>query len=233
MQRSALKGLLALLPTAVLALGFVASSSQAAVSDADAEPKPGTYCPRQGSVFLILEELTVALHSVAQAKENLLVLDDSQTANVLLGRAGTGLALAASRGSGARVATFIDTAMAAKKDGDPKAMLLWFPTLKRALSGLPAGTTREAAKTQIAAAEAIVHGQAAGDEIRTLLQARQLLVCDPLDIPMQQSLAHLSRLHRNILQGKSPSADDFNALIGLLNRAMDYGLQRLVKLERP
>ena len=72
------------------------------MSDADAEPKPGTYCPRQGSVFLILEELTFALHGVAQAKENLLVLDDSQTANVLLGRAGTSLALTASRGSGAR-----------------------------------------------------------------------------------------------------------------------------------
>jgi hypothetical protein len=50
---------------------------------------------------------------------------------------------------------------------------------------------------------------------------------------MRQSLVHLSRLQRKISQGTSPSVGDFAALIGLLNRAMDYGLQRLVKLERP
>ena len=192
----------------------------------------GAYCPSMASSYLILEELTVAMEGVARARESLLVFNDAPAAQMLLARADTALASAAGRGSGARVATLINALLAAKEEGNAKASLLWFRNIKLALAGLPVGAARDAATTRIAQAEAILQGQSEGDEVQVLLKARRLLECDSLHIPMRESLTLLARMHRDVGRGVKPSSDSFSVLIDHLDRAMSYGLQRLVDLER-
>jgi hypothetical protein len=192
----------------------------------------GTYCPDMASTYLILEELTVATEGVARARESLLVFNDMPTAQMLLARADAALASAVGRGSGARVATLINALLAAKEEGNAETSLLWFRNIKLALSGLPVDAARDAAFTQIARAEAILQGQAEGDEVQTLLEARRLMECDALHIPMRESLTRLVRIHGEVGRGAKPSSDSFSVLIDHLNRAMSYALQRLIDLER-
>lgn len=232
MPRFVFAWMLALLSGLSLAVDETLPQPAESADTAEAGAHPGAYCPDRATMYLILEELTIATEAVAQARETLLVLDDAQTAEVLLIRANTALALATGRGSGARVATLIDAALAAKEDGNPKATLLWFPTIKLALQGLREDPAREAANTHISRAEAILQGQSEGDEIQMMLKAKQLLKCDPLHIPLGESLSHLTRLDRDIARGTKPAADDFALLVELLNRAMRYALQRLAELER-
>jgi hypothetical protein len=221
-----------LLALALIA-GLASAASGAEADSAKVSPAAGAYCPGLDTLYLTLEELTVALRAVTQAQEAALVLGDAASADILLGRAGTALALASGRGSGARTATLIDAVIAAKTDANSRGMLPWFPNLKRSLAGLADDPTKQAAQAKVSEAEAIVQGQAQGDEVLPLRAARQLLVCDPLDIPLQQATTGLTRLHRTVVQGQKPTPADFSAITDLLNSASSYGLQRLLDLERP
>ncbi len=223
---------LALLPAIMLALPSAPFAADNVKDTAHPEVKSGTYCPDEASTFLVLEELTVAIKSVSQARESLLVLSDVEAATTLLTRADAALALANGRGSGARVANLIDAALAAKRDGQPKATLTWMLPIRLALKGLPDDPARSAAARDIDSAEAIIQGQETGDVVKTLLQAKQYLMCDPLHIPLRQALSHLARLRRDIAAGTKPSDDDFSVEIDQLNRAMDYGLRHLNELEK-
>lgn len=229
MYRFALGWLLGLLPVVQLA----ADPAPSQPSEVEAPAQTGEYCPDKASTYLVLEELTVALEGVSRARESLLVLDDGTNASVMLARAAAALSLAAGRGSGARVATLIDAVLEAKKDGRPKATLAWFPMLKKALDGLPDDAARDAANAQIVRAEGILQGGADGDEVEVLLKAKQVLSCDPLHIPLRQSIAQLERLQRDIIRGNKPTGKEFSVLIDVLNRAMSYGLRRLVELQQP
>ena len=104
--------------------------------------------------------------------------------------------------------------------------------IRLALKGLPDDPARSAAARDIDSAEAIIQGQETGDVVKTLLQAKQYLMCDPLHIPLRQALSHLARLRRDIAAGTKPSDDDFSVEIDQLNRAMDYGLRHLNELEK-
>jgi hypothetical protein len=231
MKKSPVLALLAVMAVLPLPGALYAASEGSAITSAEPAPQPGRYCPGIDTLYLTLEELTVALDSIAQAQENLLVLKDAATADILLSHAGTALALAAGRGSGSRVANLIDIAIAAKSEGEPQKMLLWFPNLRLAMTGLVDDPARREANKHLAEAEAILQGQAKGDEIQFLRKARQVLVCDPLDIPLQQARVDLARVHRTARLGQEISAKDFAQLTGTLNRALTYGLQRLADLE--
>ena len=220
---------------------FAATLSAVAASPDQAEPpatlddasaQPGAYCPGQASTYLTLEELTVALNAVTRARENLFVLDDAATADLLLVQADTALALAVGRGSGARVANLIDAALAAKQDGHPKSALAWIPLIRHAVAELPDDAARRTADALVLRAEDMLQGSAEGDEVETLVKARQMLRCDPLHIPLRQSMAHVERLHRSLGQGSKPSAEDFSALIDSLIEAQSYGLNHLAELQR-
>lgn len=232
MYRFAFSWLIGMLPAMLLAANPASFLPVTPASAGDEPVQSGKYCPGKASMYLVLEELTVALEGVARARENLLVLDDATTASLLLARANAALALTAGRGSGARVATLIDAMLAAKRDGHPKAALAWFPILRQAMDELPESPAREAAIALTAQAEGILQGQTDGNEIEVLLKARQMLTCDPLHIPLRQALAHLERLQRDITRGTKPSDNEFSVLIDLLNRAMSYSLRRLVDLQQ-
>jgi hypothetical protein len=146
--------LLGLLPVVLLAADPASPATAMPADAGDTTTPSGEYCPGEESMYLVLEELTVAMEGVSRARESLLVLDDAPAAGMLLARADAALALAVGRGSGARVASLIDAMLAAKKDGHPKA------------------------------------------------------------------------------RGAKPSDNAFSVLVDLLNRAMSYGLQRLIDLRR-
>ena len=199
--------------------------------EAPAVLKGGAYCPDRASTYLLLEELTVGLEGVSRARENLLVLDDGPSAQIALARALSALTLAAGRGSGARMGTLIDAALSATQDGHPKANLAWFPLLKNALDGLPDDATRASVRAQIARAEAVLEGRDDGDEIRLLLDARSQLQCDPIAIPLQQAIADVQRLQRDLLLGKKPGAGEFSGARNSLEQALQAGLRRLAEVQ--
>ena len=232
MYRFFLGPIVGLLSAVTLAADPVPTPTTGVNAAIHSEGLAGKYCPGMASTYLVLEELTVAMEGVAKARESILVFNDLPTAQMLLARADAALALAAGRGSGARVATLIDALLAAKQEGNAGASLLWFPNIKLALAGLPADAVRDAALTQIARAEAVLQTQAEGDEVQILLQARQLLECDALHVPMRESLNRLARIRGEVGRGAQPSSDSFSALIDQLNGAMNYALHRLVDLER-
>ena len=232
MYRFILGPILGLLSAVTLAASPDATPPTGVNAATDSNGLAGKYCPGMASTYLLLEELTVAMEGVAKARESLLVFKDASTAQLLLARADAALASAVGRGSGARVASLINAVLAAKEEGNAKASLLWFQNIKLALAGLPIGAARDGALAHVARAEAILQGQAEGDEVHTLLQARQLLECDALHVPMRESLKRLGRIHGEVGRGAKPSGDSFSVLIDHLNRAMHYGLQRLVDLER-
>jgi hypothetical protein len=206
--------------------------ADAAVGGGEAGDLAGVYCPGMASTYLILEELTVAVEAVARARESFLTLKDPQTGQMLLARADAALASALGRGSGARVAALANAVMATKEDGDVEASLAWYPALKRALAGLPFGAARDAAITRVSEAEAILQGEAEGDDIQVLLGARRLLECDSLHIPMREALARLEHMYRDAGRGAFPTPESFETLLEHLNGAMTYGLQRLIDLEQ-
>jgi hypothetical protein len=68
----------------VLAAEPVPPAATVSADKAHTSVKVGHYCPDEASLFLVLEELTVALHPSSRAHESLLVLDDAPTAGTLL-----------------------------------------------------------------------------------------------------------------------------------------------------
>lgn len=64
----------------------------------------------------------------------------------------------------------------------------------------PEDAARAAANSSIANAEGILQGQAEGDEVEVLIKAKQLLMCDPMHIPLRRTLDHLERLQRDIVR---------------------------------
>lgn len=107
-----------------------------------------------------------------------------------------------------------------------------FLLLKQAMRGPPDGAAHKAVDQLITQAEGIVQGRADSKEVEVLLQAKQMLTCDPLHIPLRQSLAQLERLQREIARGSKPAGNEFSVLIDSLNRALGYGLRRLVELQQ-
>jgi len=208
----------------VLALSF---SLPAIATTPMVLPKSGAYCPGPDIMLVTAEELSASLdlsmHSRAAALQKNQAMTNSELTAV-----GTTLYLAASRGAAARTKLLIDAIMQRSKVHEDYAQTLtWFPLLRTSLSTLPEDVTVNVASGWIGDAEDILQGAKSGDPTKSLEEARHMLACDGLDIPLQRAIVEQGKLVKK--HGNDGKGDSYDALLESLRSALAYALENSQK----
>ena len=202
---------------------FLALSFSMPAVPANTSPEPGSYCLKTDVLLVVAEELSVSLdltmHSRAAWKDT-----KPETAIAELSSASTVLHLAASRGAAARTILVIDAIIQARTGDDYAQMLGWFPLLHASLLTLPDDGTESAAEDFIAGAEEIMQGDKTGDPVVLLNQARHMLACDGLDMPIQEAMRAMDALLTQLRQGKQLKDNAYDVLLDALRGALLYAL---------
>lgn len=209
--------LLASIPFLALSLSMSAIAATPAAS-----PKPGQLCPGPNILLVAAEDLSASLDLAMRSRAALLHKDQA-TANSKLTSAGTALHLAASRGAAARTNLLIDAVIQSRVGEDYAQLLTWFPLLQTSLLTLPDDASVSAAGDLIGNAENILRGVKDGDPEKPLKQARHMLACDGLDIPLQQAIAEQGKLMNQLGQNEKNSS--YDALLYSLRSALAYVLK--------
>ena len=197
------------------------SSSAAAATVTNSSPEPGNYCPGPDILLVMAEDLTSSLDMAMRSRTALINKDPGTTMSDLTS-ARTALYLAASRGGAARTILLIDAIMQDKTGEDYAQMLTWFPLLQSSMLTLPNDATAGAADVLISQSEAIMQGDRNGNAITTLRDARHMLACDKLDIPLQAAIQALNNLTPHVGESTKPSA--YDDLLDSLRSALAYTL---------
>jgi hypothetical protein len=203
----------------VLALSF----SMPVASSTTTSPNAGSYCPGRDILLIVAEELSASL-DMAMRSRAALMNSDQVTAISDLTSAGTTLHLAASRGAAARTILLIDAIIQAKAGEDYARMLEWFPLLQTSLLTLPHDATLSAVDDLIGRAKDIMQGDVKdSDPMGPLKQARHMLACDGLDIPLQEAMWAQDNLMKVL--GRNTKDSAYDILIDSLRQALVYALK--------
>jgi hypothetical protein len=205
----------------LLALSF--SMPAAAATNTGASPEPGSYCPNTDVLLVVAEELSASLDLTMRSRAALKNKDPATAAGEL-NLASSALHLAASRGAAGRTMLVIDAIIQARSDEDYAQMLAWFPLLHASLLTLPDNATVSATEDLIVDAREIMQGDKTGDPVEVLNQARHMLACDGLDIPIQEAMRALDALPAQLAQGNQGKSNAYDALLDALRNALMYTL---------
>jgi hypothetical protein len=199
------------------------SSPAATVTNAGTSPEPGSYCPNTDVLLVVAEELSASLDLTMRSRA---AWKDKEpgTAITELSSASTTLHLAASRGASARTILLLDTIIQARTGDNYVQMLAWFPLLHASLLTLPDDATENAAEDLISGAEEIMQGENTGDPVVILNQARHMLACDGLDMPIQEAMRAMNTLLTQLGQGKQVKDNAYDVLLDALRSALLYAL---------
>ena len=202
---------------------FLALSFSMPAVPANTSPEPGSYCLKTDVLLVVAEELSVSLDLTMRSRA---AWKDTkpETAITELNSASTTLHLAASRGAAARTILVIDAIIQARTGDDYAQMLGWFPLLHASLLTLPDDGTESAAEDFIAGAEEIMQGDKTGDPAVYLNQARHMLACDGLDMPIQEAMRAMDMLLTQLGQGKQVKDNGYDVLLDALRSALLYAL---------
>jgi hypothetical protein len=198
----------------------------AAATVSDSSPKPGSYCPSKDIRLVVAEELSTSLE-LSMRSRSALINKDKATAISELSAARTTLHLAASRGAAARTNLLIDAIIQAWSGEDYTQLLAWFPLLQTSLLTLPNDAIVSAAEESIGRAEDIMQGDKDGDAMQSLKEARHMLACDNLDIPLQNAMQAQDELLKQLNQNAKNIS--YNTLRDALRSALLYTLQNSEK----
>ena len=206
-----------------LAISF--SMTAAAATDTGNSPEPGSYCPNRDVLLVVAEELSTSLDLTMRSRA---ALKNKEPATAIreLNFADTALHLAASRGAAARTVLLIDAIIQAKAGDDYAQMLAWFPLLHASLLTLPADATENAAEDLIVLAEEVMQGDKAGDPVTLLNQARHMLACDGLDIPIQDAMSAMDTLLRQPGQGDQGKNNSYAVALDALRNALLFTMSK-------
>lgn len=192
-----------------------------AATSSEGLPKPGTYCPDREILLITAEELSTSLN-MSMRSRNALMYKDRARAESELFAARTVLELAASRGAAARTNQLIDALIQSWSSENLLDMLSWFPVLKASLLTLPEGAHARAAEEFIGQAEEIMQGFSKGDAMQSLKDAKQMLGCDELDIPLREAMQAQDDLMKKIDQNAKDIS--YTKLRDALRNALLYAL---------
>jgi hypothetical protein len=120
----------------------------------------------------------------------------------------------------------IDAVTEGKPAMDYTRMLTWFPLLYTSLQTLPNDENSRSADTLIARAEDIIQRQGEEDPLRYLSEARHMLACDELDIPLQAAIKAQSSLLMRLGQRRPLKPSAYDSLLDSLRNALSYCLQQ-------
>ncbi|MCP5246182.1 MAG: hypothetical protein H6937_09615 [Burkholderiales bacterium] len=213
-----------LISTLLLALLLNMPAHAANATTAVTSPKAGNYCPGESILLIVAEELSASLNLAMRSKAAL-ITNDQSTAASELASVGTTLQLAASRGAAARSVMLIDAIIKARTGEDYAQMLTWFPLVHTSLQMLLEDAAGNAADDLISLAEDIMQGGRNGDPLVPLKEARHMLACDGLDIPLQNAIQAQSILLKQFSQGKSAKRDAYDTLLDSLRSALAYAME--------
>jgi hypothetical protein len=202
-----------------LAVSF--SLSAIAETASDSSPKPGGYCPSPDILLVAAEDLSASVQ-LAMGSRAALINQQPAMAMSKLTSTGTSLHLAASRGAAGRTILLIDAIIQAKVGEDYASMLTWFPVLKASLRTLPQDETVIAASDLVDKAADIMQSDKGGDALVSLKQARHMLTCDSLDIPLQAAIQDQQSLLEQL--GRDTKSSAYDSLIDSLRSALAYTL---------
>ena len=202
-------------------LALSLSLPAAAATAASAAPKPGSYCPDTNILLVVAEELSASLELVMRSR-TALINKDQTAALGNLASARTILHLAASRGAAARTTLLIDAILQAKSGEDNVQLLTWFPLLHTSLQTLPEDAAVSAANDLIDRSADIMQSDKDSDAMAPLREARHLLACDGLDIPLQQAMQAQDDLMQQLNLNTKNRA--YNDLRDALRSALAYTL---------
>jgi len=182
----------------------------------------GAYCPSRDLRLSIAERLVVSLDLSMKSRANQ-INKDSTAATRDLALAGITLHLAAGHGAAARTMQLIDAIIQAKaSEGYAQMLATWFPLLHASLRTLPDDANVKAAADLINRAEDFMQGDNEGDPLELLSQARRMLACDNLNIPLQKAIQAQNRL---IQQFKpSTKSNAYDPLLKALHNTLNYSL---------
>ena len=213
--------LLACITFLMLSFGMTA----AATTNTGTSPEPGSYCPNTDVLLVVAEELSVSLDLTMRSRA---ALKNKEPATAIrnLNSASTALHLAASRGAAARTVLLIDAIIQAKAGDDYAQMLAWFPLLHASLQTLPDDATENAAEDLIVSAEEVMQGDKAGDPVTFLKQARHMLACDGLDIPIQNAMSALDALLTQPGQGNQGKTSNYDVVLDALRNALLFTISK-------
>lgn len=189
-------------------------------------PKPGSYCPDREVLLIAAEELAVSLNLAMRSRAALLNKNPQSALNYLAAT-GTTLHLAASRGASARTIQLIDAVIQGKKGEDYARLLTWFPLLQASLLTMPDDPTVSTASDFIGRAEDIMQSGKSNDPMAPLKEARHMLACDGLDLPLQAALQAQDDLMKHL--GPQTTLDSYDALLDALNNALAYTMKNSAK----
>lgn len=184
---------------------------------------PGTYCPGPEIKLIIAEELTSSLDLAMHSRSAMLAKNQAEALSDLTSVA-TALHLAASRGAGARTAELIDAIIQSSHGEAYKQMLEWLPLLYTSLQTLQDENSGQVAKQLIEHAEAIMTGEKEGNPIQELKQARHMLSCDGLFIPIEQAKQAQMNLYGRLERGLISKSSDYDTLLDSLRTALQNAL---------
>ncbi len=188
--------------------------------------KPGIYCADTEALIPIAEDLNASLALTMRARAAYIYKDRIAAINQLA-TAGTGLQLAASRGGAARTMLLIDAIIQEKiNEGNTKA-LTWIPLLQTSLLTLPDNVTTNAAGDLFGQAQNIMQGDEDGNAVEVFKQARHMLACDDLNIPLQQAIDAQTRLMEKLNKGEKKAT--FNELLDALHNTLRYTVGEIAK----
>jgi hypothetical protein len=204
-------------------LALLSLSMPTAAATYAGSPKLGTYCPGTDTQLVVAEELSASL-DLAMRSRAALINSDPATAVSELASAGTTLHLAASRGAASRTTMLIDAIIEAKSGEDYARMLAWFPLLQTSLLTLPDDATVSAANDLIGRAEDIMQRAGNGNPLQLLREARHMLACDGLDIPLQEAMQAQDKLMKQFGQQHPVNNSAYESLLDSLRRALAYTL---------
>jgi hypothetical protein len=208
------------IPLLILSFNVTAADAPAA------SPKPGNYCPDTDILLVIAEELSTSL-DLSMRSRAALMNKDQMTAISELMAARTVLQLAASRGATARTNQVIDAIIQSWSSEDNTQLLAWFPLLRTSLLTLPENATVRAAEESIGQAEDIMQGDKDGDAMQSLKEAKHMLACDGLDIPLKEAMQAQDALIKKLNQNAKDIS--YTTLRDALRNALLYTLSHSEK----
>jgi len=184
--------------------------------------RPGYYCPTSDILLIAAEEISVSINLSLMANSAWLSKEPAVEVSRLIS-ASSSMQLAASRGAASRSMLLINALVEAHQDEDYTQMLKWLPLLQASLLTIPDNDIVKATQQWLNQAEVIMRGKVTGNPLTALKQARHVLACDALDIPLQKAISIQALLLK-------PEADknkkvNYDKLLSHLREALSFTLQ--------
>ncbi len=181
----------------------------------------GSYCPTADILLISAEELSASINLSLMANSAWLNKKPAVEVSRLIS-ASSSMQLAASRGASSRSMLLINALVEARKGENYTQMLKWLPLLRASLLTIPDDKIVSATQQWLVQAEDIMRGKVKGNPLKPLKQARRVLACDGLDVPLQKAISAQALLLKP--EDEKDKEKNYDAMLTNLRDALSFVL---------